>query len=230
MQQFDERKGSKLIDTEIDTPIVEKKLRNLKLNKAAGIDGIHSNILKTLSEEISLPLCMIFRKSLDEGIVPLDWRAADVVPLYKKGAKNHPSNYRPISLTSVVCKILESIIKDAISKHLESSTLIKGSQHGFSSGKVCLTNLLIYLEQVTSEIDKGVPVDTLYLDFVKAFDKVPHLRLIEKIAVNGIGGKISKWVKCWLTDRKQRVLVNNATSDQFLVECHRGLFLGHVYL
>ena len=65
----------------------------------------------------------------------------------------------------------------------------------------------------TSEIDKGVPVDTLYLDFAKAFDKVPHLRLIEKIAANGIGGKISKWIKSWLTDRKQRVIVNNATSD-----------------
>ena len=142
MQQFDERKGSKLIDTEIELPIVKKKLRNFKVNKAAGMDGIHSNILKTLSKEISLPLCMIFRKSLDEGIVPLDWRAADVVPLYKKGVKNHPSNDRPISLTSEVCKILESIILDAISKHLESNTLINGSQHGFSSGKSCLTNLL----------------------------------------------------------------------------------------
>ena len=88
----------------------------------------------------------------------------------------------------------------------------KGSQHGFSSGKSCLTNLLIYLEQVPSEIEKGVPVDTLYIDFAKAFDKVPHLRLIEKIAANGIGGKISKLIKCWLTDRKQRVIVNNATS------------------
>ena len=102
--------------------------------------------------------------------MPLDWRAEDVVPLYKKGAKNHPSNYRPVSLTSVVCKILESIIKDAISIQLESNTLIKGSQ-------------------VTSEIDKGVPVDMLYLDFAKAFDKVTHHILREKIAANGIGGK-----------------------------------------
>ena len=82
------------------------KLRNLKLNKAAGMDGIHTNTLKALSEEISLLLCMIFRKSLDDGVVPLYWRAADVVPLYKKTVKNHPSNYRPVSLTSVVCKIL----------------------------------------------------------------------------------------------------------------------------
>ena len=102
---------------------------------------------------MSLPLCMIFKKSLDEGVVPLDWRAANVVPLYKKGSKNLPSNYRPVSLTSVICKILESIIKDAISTHLESNSLIKSIQHGFSSGKSCITNLLIYLEQVTSEID-----------------------------------------------------------------------------
>ena len=145
--------------------------------------------------------------------MPLDWRAADVVRLYNKCAKNHPSNYRPISLTTLVWKILESIIKDAISIHLESNTLIKSSQHGFSSGKPCLTNLFIYLEQVTSKIDKGVPVDKLYLDFAKAFDKVPHLRLIEKIVANGIGGKIFKWIKSWLTD---------LTGYQFLllVKCH----------
>ena len=200
-QQFDERKGSKLTDIEIEPHIVEKKLRNLKLNKAAGMDGIHTNILKALSEEMSLPLCMLFKKSLDQGVVPFDWRAANVVPLYKKGSKYLPSNYRPVSLTSVVCKILESIIKDAISTHLESNSLIKISKYGFSSGKSCLTNLLIYLEQVTSEIDKGIPVDTLYLDFAKAFDKVPHHRLIEKIAANGIGGNISKWLQSWLTDR-----------------------------
>ena len=112
----------------------------------------------------------------------------------KKGAKNLPSNYRPVGLTSVVSKILECIIKDAISTHLESNSLIKCSQHSFSSGNSCLTNLLIYLEQVTSGIDKGVPVDTLCLDFAKAFDKVPHYRLIEKISANGIGGKISKLI------------------------------------
>ena len=192
-QQFDERKGSKLTDIDIEPHFVEKKLRNLKLNKAAGMDGIHTNILKALSEEMSLPLWMIFKKSLEQGVVPFDWRAANVVAMYKKGSKNLPSNYRPVSLPSVVCKILESIIKDAISTHLESNSLIKSSQHGFSSGKSYLTNLLIYLEQITSEIDKGIPVDTLYLDFAKAFDKEPHHRLIEKIAAKGIGGKISKW-------------------------------------
>ena len=97
--------------------------------------------------------------------------------------------------------MLESMIKDAISTHLESNSLIKCSQHGFSSGKSCLTNLFIYLEQVMSEIDIGVPVDTLYLDFAKAFHKVPDHRLIEKIAANEIGGKISNWIQSWLTDR-----------------------------
>ena len=101
-QQFDERKGSKLIDTEIKPHNVEKKLRNLNLNKETGMDGIHTNILNTLSEEMSLPLCMIFWKSLDEGVVSLDCREEDVVPLYKTGTKKLPSNYRPVSLISVV--------------------------------------------------------------------------------------------------------------------------------
>ena len=83
-QQIDERKGSNPTDTEIEPHIVDKKLRNLKLNKVAGMDGMHTNILKAVSEEMSLPLCMIFKKSLDQGVVPFDWRAANVVPLYKK--------------------------------------------------------------------------------------------------------------------------------------------------
>ena len=106
-QQFDERKGSELIDTEIGSHIVEKKLRNLKLNKAAGMDGIHTDILKALSEEMSSLLCILFKKSLDEGGVPLDWRAANVVHMYEKGANNILSNYQPVSLTSVVCTIFE---------------------------------------------------------------------------------------------------------------------------
>ena len=97
--------------------------------------------------------------------------------------KSLPSNYRPVSLTSVVCKVLESIIRDHIVKHLSKYNMILKSQHGFLKGRSCLTNLLTFLEDVTE-----FPVDVIYLDFAKAFDNVPHYRLIRKLAAHGIRG------------------------------------------
>ena len=114
---------------------------------------------------------------MEFGVVPADWKDAGVTPLFKKGKKSEPKNYRPISLTSLVCKILESLIKDSIVCHLSKFSLIKDSQHGFTKNRSCLTNLLEFLEEVTSTLDTGKPVDIIYLDFAKAFDKVPYKRL-----------------------------------------------------
>ena len=195
--------------------IVEMKLNKLNMNKASGIERIHPSLLRELSEELSGPLSILFRRTLDEGTVPTDWRAANVTPLYKKGNKSTPGNYRPVSLTSVVCKLLESIIKDAIMEHLEKHKLINISQHGFLPGRSCLTNLLAYLESVTKHVDSRLPVDILYLDFAKTFDKVPHIRLLMKLKVHGIDGVVLEWIRRWLTDRKQRVILNGGTSDWF---------------
>ena len=99
--------------------IVEEKLKKLNKNKAPGVDGIHPHLLRELSKQLSGPLSILFMRTLDEGTVPADWRAASVTPLCKKMIKSTPSNYRPVSLTSVVCKVLENIIKDAVMEHLE---------------------------------------------------------------------------------------------------------------
>src|SRR6218665_3610474 len=97
-----------------------------------------------------------------------------IVPLFKKGNRSDPGNYRPISITSVVCKVMERIVKDSVVEHLNEYNVIKGSQHGFTTGRSCLTNLLEFFEEVYEKIDKGKPVDVIYLNFAKAFDKVPH--------------------------------------------------------
>ena len=99
-------------------------------------------------------------------------------------------NYRPVSLTSLVCKVLEKFIKLAVQSFMDRNEWIHGSQHGFRSGRSCLTNLLEYLEFVSSELDKGNKLDTVYLDFSKAFDKVPHCRLLYQLELHGISGKI----------------------------------------
>jgi hypothetical protein len=149
---------------------------------------------------------------LQTGEVPVDFKLANVTPIYKKGARSQPCNYRPISLTSQICRLFESIIRDSIVDHLENNKLIRDSQHGFRRGRNCLTNLLIFLDKVTSMVDDGEDVDVVYLDFAKAFDKVPHQRLLIKLKEVGIGGQLLKWISSWLSNRKQRVGIRGRYS------------------
>ena len=118
-----------------------------------------------------------------QGIVPEEWKEAKVVPIYKKGSKTASGNYRPVSLTCICCKMIESLIKDDIMQHLNRNRLINNSQHGFMKGKSCTTNLLKFLDKVTEAADKGksIAIDIIYLDFAKAFDKVPTERLLRKV-------------------------------------------------
>ena len=109
-------------------------------------------------------------------------------------------------------KVLETLVRDAILDHLYSKKLIRETQHGFTKGKSCLTNLLKFLEEVTKYVDEGNPVDVLYLDFSKAFDKVPHKRLVEKVKAHGIGSNIWRWIEAWLSERRQRVVINGKAS------------------
>ena len=151
--------------------------------------------------------------SLQEGIVPLEWKEANIIPLFKKGSRNKSVNYRPVNVTSVICKLLESIIRDHIMDFLIKHKLINSSQHGFLKSKSCLTNLLCFFEEITKWVDEGSPVDIIYLDFQKAFDKVPHQRLILKLKSHGIGISIINWIEQWLTDRRQRVVVDGEVSN-----------------
>ena len=130
--------------------------------------------------------------------VPEDWRIANVVPLFKKDSKNNPGNYRPVSLTSVVGKLLEKILRDRNYSHLEISGRISERQHGFVKERSCLTNLIEFFEEVTKMIDEGRAVDVVYMDFSKAFDKVPHGRLVQKVKLHGIRDELARWIQNWL--------------------------------
>ena len=197
----------------ITEDMFKERLSKVKKNGAPGPDNVTQLVLAELEEVIAVPLCIIFNKSLSTGEVPEDWRIANVTPVFKKGSRSAAENYRPISLTSVVCKILEALICEVIITHLSEQKVLRSSQHGFVSHRSCLTNLLEYLETVTTLLDKGHNVDVFYLDFSKAFDRVPHQRLLAKLQSHGITGDIFNWIKAWLTDRKQRVVLNGSQSD-----------------
>ena len=145
--------------------------------------------------------------------IPDDWKKANVTAIFKKGSKKQPGNYRPVSLTCQMGKVLEKIIKEDLVHYLESNKLIFETQHGFRIKKSCLTNLLEFTKFVGDKIDEGKPVDVIYLDFQKAFDKVPHIRLINKLKALGIGGNVLNWIREWLKDRVQRVVINGEKSD-----------------
>ena len=184
--------------------VVASKISNMKENKSPGVDGISPKILKQTVEQISTPLAHVFNMSLQEGIVPLEWKEANIIPLFKKGSRNKSVNYRPVSLTSVICKLLETIIRDHMMDFLHKHKLINPSQHGFLKARSCLNNLLCFFEEITKWVDEGSPVDVIYLDFQKAFDKVPHQVLILKLKSHGMGNSIINWIEQWLTDRRQK--------------------------
>ena len=193
--------------------LVAKKIKAMKDNKSPGVDGIPPKLLMETVEQISIPLARVFNLSLKEGVVPFEWKEANIIPLFKKGSRNKSENYRPVSLTSVICKLLERLFKDHMVDFLVKHKLLNSSQHGFLKARSCLTNMLCFLEEITKWIDVGSPVDIIYLDFQKAFDKVPHQRLLLKLKAHGIGDSITDWIEQWLTDRRQRVVVDGEVSN-----------------
>ena len=172
--KFEGNKSEHLGQLFVTPEMIAQKIKKMKDNKSPGVDGIQPKLLKEIVEQISTPLAKLFNMSLEEGIVPSEWKEANITPLFKKGSRNKPDNYRPVSLTSVVCKLLETLIRDHMEELLVKHKLINTSQHGFLKARSCLTNLLCFLEEITKWVDDGSPVDVVYLDFQKAFDKVPH--------------------------------------------------------
>ena len=213
MEEYDFKEVIDNID--IKKEQVEKILSELQHGKAAGPDKIPPAILAIASKELAEPLTYLFRKTLEEGKLPQEWKKACVTPIYKrKGSKTSPNNYRPVSLTCVVGKVMEKIVRQVVMDHLTENKIITKEQHGFIQGRSCTTQLLEALDEWTEAVDDGGSVDIIYTDFQKAFDSVPHRRLAEKIHACGIRGTPHRWIRNFLENRKQTVVVGGTTSQE----------------
>jgi len=177
-----------------------------------GSDGMHPQVLRELADIIAEPLSIIFERSWRRE-VPEDWRKANVTPVFKKGKKEDPGNYRAVSLTSIPGKVMEQFILDIISKQVEEKKVIRSSQHGFTKGKSCLTNLIALCDSVTSWVDEGRTVDVVYLDFSKAFNTVSHNTLLGKLRKYGLDEWSVRWIENWLNGRTRRVVISGAESS-----------------
>ena len=209
--------GVTLTDIIITAEAVKNKLKKLNPNKAQGPDGIPAKVLSELHIELALPLSILFNKTIEKATVPIDWKEASVTALFKKGTRSDPGNYRPVSLTSITCKIIEAIIRDAIVDHMTMGGLYTECQHGFRKHRSCVTQLLEVLEDFTLKLDNKETIDVVYLDFKKAFDSVPHERLLIKLEMYGITGNVLLWIRSFLEERVQRVRVGREMSEQTAV-------------
>ena len=199
---------------DIDLDITEEKvaqcLKALKPDKSPGPDGIHPLLLQMVADEVAKHLTLIFVKSFNESKLPEDWRRANRPAICRKGARNEARNYRPVSLTSVVCKILEAIIQEKNNAFPGRQEVDSHQTTWICHGRSCLTNLLETLEKWTEYLDAGHGLDVIYLDYRKVFDTVLHKKLLKKVLKAGISGKVLNWIKAFLLERKIKVTVNGS--------------------
>ncbi len=189
-------------EIDFDHRKIRRLLSNINTNKACGPDGIHGRILKNCAVSLAYPLSLIFRISYNTGCIPKDWKLAHVVPVHKKGCKRDIENYRPISLTSLVMKTFERIIKEELLA--KTSHLLDSRQHGFLKSKSCTTNMVNFTDSVVLSINdcKTLSTDVIYFDFSKAFDSVHHDLILFKLKnfynIDGmflklLGTELSMW-------------------------------------
>lgn len=190
---------------------------NLKTKSTPGPDNIPNVFLRRYAEMLSHFLVIIFGASLSTAALPPDWRTARVVPVPKKGDPTMITNYRPISLTSSCCKMLEHVIANFIRDFLEDNNILSPAQHGFRKGFSTVTQLTTVIHSLARILDKSGQVDVIFLDFRKAFDLVSHSKLIEKLKMINLPPFIINWVAAYVTDRRQFVNIDTYYSHELPV-------------
>ena len=175
-------------------------------------------------------LCKLFQFCLDCGTLPSIWKVAHITPVFKGGYRKDPLNYRPISLTCCICKLMESCIREMLWQFWFERSLMNPSLFGFTPNSSCTYQLLQYMDEITNSVDHGSWIDAAYLDFSKAFNSVPHDRLLRKLSALGIKRLLLNWIRSFLTHRTEIVAVegSHSISKQMISEVPQGSCLGSI--
>ena len=192
---------------------METPMKGLNPHKATGPDSIPGRLLKETANEITPALTFIFQASINQSKISSDWKTAIVAPVFKKGDRGQPSNYKPMSLTSICCKIMEHIIHSNVLTHLENTNILSDEQHGFRKRRLCDTQLVLTIHDLVKALDCGDQIDGILLDFSKAFDKVPHNRLLMKLDHYGVRNNTRSWIHDFLSDCTQTVVLEGNSSS-----------------
>ena len=209
---------STLNSISFDVTSISNAIDELHLNSNVGEHGFPNCLLKSCKSSLSYPIFCIWKESFESGSIPAFLKSQTIVPVFKKGSKLHPKNYRPIALTSNIIKIFERVIRSQLVHYLETNQLISKNQHGFRKGYSCISELLIHYDDILSNmIHENADTDVIYLDFAKAFDKVDHDILLKKLKRYGIGGKLHQWLSTFLVGRSQTVIVDGFKSYNIIV-------------
>ena len=200
-------------DFYISRDIIEAIMKDLALTNTAGPEGIPSILLNKCALTRASPVTLLWQKSLEAGYDPIQLKEVFVIPQLKPGAnKSNPASFRPISQTSELSKDFERFLKRILMEHLESNDLLRKFQHGFRTHRSCLTQMLMYYDKILGHVEMGQNVDSVYLDFEKAFDHVDWGVLAHRLVEKIIWGKVGLWLFDFLQNHTQRILANNKMS------------------
>ena len=202
-----------LSDLEFNENSIIKAIEEVSNNAASGPDRFPATLMKNCKQQLAKPLYLLWRRSLDLGIIPEKLKVSAITPIHKGGSRKLAINYRPVALTSHIIKVFEKVVRNDLVSFIESRNLMNPNQHGFRAGHSCLSQLIQHYDRITKLLEEGLNVDVVYVDFAKAFDKLDINITLQKLHDIGITDKVFRWIQAFLSERKQYVVVERTKSE-----------------